>query len=163
MIDFDVDRCTRKCSRTEREFRPGETYFTALLPEGTGLKRLDFAHEAWTGPPEEAVAWWTAQMPGGSGRRAQTLSTDAAWEYFQVLEQDPAKADLRYVLALFLIRRRIARWEHTETDDQGQETMVLYCPRHEVELRVPVQMPSPARVREIEQEFSQMLGPPQGG
>lgn len=160
MFDYDVQRCSRKCAKTDRDLQPGELFFSALVPAGSNFKRLDFAADVWSEPPEGTIAWWKSQMPGIGTKRAHWAPNDALLEYFQSLEQDPTKADVRYVLALLLVRRRIVRWEHSESDDQNQEVMVLYCPRDETELRVPVQMPAPERVLEIQQELSRLLVTP---
>jgi hypothetical protein len=157
MLDFEVHRCSRKCAKSERELRPGEMYFSALVPEGTSWKRIDIAADVWVEPPEGAIAWWKSQMPGAGTNRLHWAPNDVILEYFQMLDGDVAKADVRYVLGLLLVRRRIARWEQTETDEHGKEVMVLYCPRLELEFRIPVQVPSDARVAEIQEELSRLL------
>ncbi len=163
MIDFDVQRCSRKCVKTERELQPGEVYYSALVSEGTHVKRLDFAADAWEQPPDGAVAWWKSQMPGAGAKRAHWAPNDVLLEYFQLLEGDSTKADVRYVLALLLVRRRIVRWEHSESDERNQEVMVLYCPRQETEFRISVQIPAPERVTEIQQELCRLLITPAAG
>lgn len=160
MFDFDLQRCSRKCAKSDRDLQPGEAFFSVLIPEGSDFKRLDFAADAWSEPPEGTIAWWKSQMPGDGAKRAHWAPNDALLGYFQSLESDPTKADVRYVLALLMVRRRIVRWEHSETDEQGNEVMVMYCPRDEAELRVPVQMPSAERVREIQTELSRLLVTP---
>lgn len=163
MSDFEVQRCSRKCSKTERELQAGETFYSALVPEGAGLRRLDFAGDVWIEPPEGTIAWWKSQIPGAGSKRAHWAPNDVILDYFQLLEEDSTKVDVRYVLALLLVRRRIARWEESQTDEQGQEIMILYCPRHEREFRVAVQMPTAARIAEIEGELSRLLITPATG
>ena len=163
MTDFDIQRCSRKCGKTDRELHPGETYYSVLLPGTDGLQRHDYSAEAWDGPPEEAVAWWKSQLPGLGTRRAHWAPNDVILEYFQLLDGDPTKSDVRYVLALLLVRRRIARWEQTETDEQGRERMVLYCPRQELEFQVPIEAPSPERIALIQEELAKLLITPAVG
>jgi hypothetical protein len=165
MTDFEVQRCSRKCAKTERELQPGETFYSALVPEpdSAGLRRIDFAGDAWVDPPEGTIAWWKSQIPGAGNKRAHWAPNDVILEYFQLLDGDPTKVDVRYVLALLMVRRRIARWEDTEADERGQEIMILYCPRQELEFRVAVQVPSAARIAEIEEELSRLLITPTTG
>ena len=127
------------------------------------MRRVDFAAEAWEQAPADAVAWWKSQMPGAGAKRAHWAPNDVILEYFQLLDGDSAKLDVRYVLGLLLVRRRIARWEHTEIDERGQEVMVLYCPRQEMEFQIPVQSPSPDRVIEIQEELARLLMTPAAG
>jgi hypothetical protein len=91
-------------------------------------------------------------------RRMFWAPNDVIAHYFeQLYEQADAPQDLRYVLALLMIRRRVARLEETERDDQGQETFVLYCPRNEREYRVAVATPSAERIGEIQQHLGALL------
>ncbi len=82
---------------------------------------------------------------------------DVMLHYFEQLEGDAAKADLRYVLALLMIRRRIVKLDDTDKDAEGHETLVLFCPRNEVEYKTPVVMPNEERTREIQDELGRLL------
>lgn len=157
MLDFELQRCTRKCAKTDRELLPGEAIFSVLVADGNEAKRLDFAADAWEQPPADAIAWWKSQIPGGNSKRAHWAPHEVILDYFQRLAGDQSKADVRYVLALLMIRRRIVRLEHTERGETGEETLVLYCPRQETEFRVAVLIPSPLRAAEIQRELSQLL------
>ena len=157
MIDFEIQRCTRRCAKTQREFKPGEPFYSVLVPDGAEIRRHDYSAEAWDGPPEDAVGWWKSQMPDANAHKMHWAPNDVMLHYFQQLEGQPGKEDIRYVLALLMIRRRIVRLEATETDPQGREIMVLYCPRGEVEYRVPVTAPAGPRVDEIQQELAALL------
>lgn len=158
VIDFEVQRCTRRCAALHRDLAPGETFFSALVPRGAQVVRLDYSEAGWQGAPEGAIGWWKSQMPDASGIRKSTLApNDVILQYFEQLEGDAAREDLRYVLALLMIRRRIVRLEETEKDEQGQETLVLHCSRNEAEYRTPVAMPTDVRAAEIQQELSKLL------
>lgn len=159
MHDFDVKRCSRRCAKTDRELRPGETIYSVLVAEGADVKRLDYAEDAWQEPPgenKELVAWWKSQLPGG-GNRMQWAPNDVLLDYFQQLENDEARADVRFVMSLLLIRRRIMRLEDSQTDETGKQVLVVYCPRNETEYRVTAVVPSEERATEIQSELSQLL------
>ena len=76
---------------------------------------------------------------------------------FDELAERPEQADLRYVLALLLLRRRVLRLEETEVAGTDQEMMLVYCPRRETEYRVAVKMPDGARTAEIQAELARLL------
>ena len=69
LMDYEVQRSTRHCSVTGREFAPGESFYSVLLSEGADLRRLDYAADAWQGPPPEALAWWKSQVPDRNANR----------------------------------------------------------------------------------------------
>jgi hypothetical protein len=64
---------------------------------------------------------------------------------------------MRYILALLMTRRRILRLEETEEDANGDEFLVLFCPRNDAEYRVAVALPDAARAAEIQEELARLL------
>lgn len=157
IIDYEIQRCTRRCAASGRELQEGEPFFSVLLPRGATLERVDYAVEAWNGPPADALGWWKSQMPTQGAKKAQLAPSDVLLEFFTGLADQPEQADVRYVVALLLIRRRILRLEATETGDAGQETLVLYCHRDESLHHVRVVPPDDHRADEIQAEVSRLL------
>ena len=156
-MDYHVRRCTRKCCQSDRELREGESFYSVLAIEGGQLVRYDYAAEAWSGPPEEGiVGWWKSEIPTREAKRRRMAPNDVLLELFHELESQPPKADIRYVLALLLIRRRVFRLEETSTGEQG-ETLELYCPRLEQRFEVTVRNPEPARIEEIQTMLEGLL------
>ena len=113
-MDYDVERPAKRCSVTDREFAPGETYYSVLLPEGDGWRRADYSAEAWTGPPEGAVGWWKLRIPDEKSKKNSRAPNDVMLRFFDELAASAEKQDMRYVLALLLVRRRVMRHEDTE-------------------------------------------------
>ena len=157
MLDFEVQRFTRRCSQTDREFVPGETVYSVLLAEQGEVRREDCCAESWQGPPETAIGWWQWQFPDADANKMHWAPNDVILHYFEQLEGNRQKADMRYVLALLMIRRRIVRWEETVEDDGPHEVLVLYCPRNEREYRVDLVVPNDSRVVEIQNELAELL------
>jgi hypothetical protein len=142
---------------SQRELKPGEKFYSVLVPAGAEVIRRDYAPEAWQGPPENAIGWWTAEVPDLRANRVHWAPHEVMLHCFQQLYDDASKQDFCYVLALLMIRRRIFRLEATETDETGREVMMVFCPRSENEYRVPVVVPDPARAAEIQQELAELL------
>lgn len=157
MLDFEIQRCTRKCFGTERDLRPGETFYSVLVQQGAEVVRRDYSEEAWTGPPEGALGSWKSQMPGANVKKPQWAPNDVMLHYFEQLAEVEDKQDVRYVLALLMVRRRVVRQESIEQDEQGREVVVLFSPKTEQEYRTRVVMPSAERVQEIQNELAQLL------
>ena len=156
-MDYEIQRCTRHCAMTGRELLPGEAFYSTLAAEGAQLVRRDYSTEAWTGPPEGIVGWWKSQMPDPRARRAQMAPNDVILELFDQLADQPDKQDMRYVLALLLVRRRVMRQEEVQRDDAGRETMIAYCPRRETTYEIPAVAPPPERIEEIQRELATLL------
>lgn len=157
MLDFEVQRCTRRCAKTDRELQPGEWFYSVLASEGSEIARHDYCVDAWEEPPEDAVGWWKSQMPEANARRANWAPNDVMLDYFRQLDGQAEKADVRYILALLMTRRRILRLEDSEIDENGQESLVLSCTRNDAEYRVAVAMPDATRAEEIQDELARLL------
>lgn len=157
MIDYEVQRCTRHCAGTGRELQPGEVFYSTLTAEGAEVVRRDYSQEAWQGPPEGTMGWWKSHMPERNAKKLHWAPNDVMLELLESLESQPDKMDMRYVLALLLIRRRVVRLEETERDAMGRETSALYCPRRETTYHVVTAMPNEQRTAEIQQELARLL------
>lgn len=157
MLDFEIQRCTRKCFATEREFRPGEAFYSVLVQEGAEVVRRDYSEAAWPGAPENSLGFWKSNMPGVVNKKLHWAPNDVMLHYFEQLAERPDQADVRYVLALLMIRRRVVRQESSETDADGQEWLTLFCPRNEQEYKALVAVPTNERALEIQKELAQLL------
>jgi hypothetical protein len=157
MIDYEVQRCSRRCAATDRELKDGEVCYSALVADGAAVVRRDYAAEAWQGPPEQAIGWWKTTVVDPQAGRPHWAPNDVMLNYFERLLDDPAADDARYVMALLLVRRRVLRAEGQERDAAGRETLVLYCSRNEAQYRVAEVMPTPERARAIEQHLAELL------
>ncbi|GAB6167224.1 hypothetical protein JCM19992_32240 [Thermostilla marina] len=156
MDDFPIGRCTRHCAVTERELTPGEVYYAALVEDGDGWKRLDFSAEAWKGPPEGCVGWWKSRVPEQNAKRRRWAPTDIMLRLLDALADRPDRADMRYVLALFLIRRRLLREEERAGEGDSQ-ILTVYSPRLDRTWDIPVVYPAEERVRQIQDELTKLL------
>ena len=156
-MDYEVQRSARHCSTSGREFAPGEEFYSALVAEGAELRRMDFSTEAWQGPPPGAVGWWKSQVPGRTTARASWAPNDVLLHFFDELAEQLEKQDMRYVLALLLVRRRVMRVEEERPNPEGGQILVLYCPRRDATYEIPAIVPEPARVEEIQQELAKLL------
>jgi hypothetical protein len=156
-MDFEIQRCSRRCAKTDREFAPGEVFHSVLIADGAEILRRDYGMDAWEGPPENVIGHWKSRMPEPHAKKASWAPNDVILHYFRELASQPDKQDTRYVLALLMIRRRIMRLESTETDAAGIEHLVMFCPRDEMQIQVPVVMPTPERVRQIQDELARLL------
>ena len=157
-MDFEIQRCTRHCATTGRELLPGETFYSVLIEKGSTVERCDYSPEAWTEPPADAIGWWKSQLPDPKLQRRHWAPNDVMLRLFDELAEQQDQQDVRYVLALLLVRRRVMRMEESEPEEQeGEGTMALYCPRRDETYRVPVVLPDAERAEEIQRQISQLL------
>jgi hypothetical protein len=157
MTDYEFQRFTRHCAATGRELAPGEDFYSVVTEEGSKIIRKDYSAAAWQGPPKEALGWWRSQVPGPNAKRFHWAPNEVMLHFFEELGDAPDRADLRYVLALLLLRRRVFRVERQQRGADGREVLVAYCPRRETSYSIPVAVPEPSRVEEIQNELARLL------
>jgi hypothetical protein len=163
LLDFEVKACTRRCKATDRQLEPGEVYYSVLEVRGADVIRHDFSSEAWNGPPEGAFGWWKSRIPEPTARQIKLAPNDVLLELFDRLADGLEHRDMRYVLALLLIRRRVLRAENSPAElasdrpPSSVETLVVHCPRRDATYEVPVAMPSGERIDQIQQQLSELL------
>ncbi|ADB17672.1 hypothetical protein Psta_3007 [Pirellula staleyi DSM 6068] len=160
MADFEIQRNTRKCAATGRELRPGEWCISALVDEPSGTVRKDFSTEAWQTPPEGTVGWWKTKIEEPAQAKQKWAPSEVMTNYFTQLENDPSREDVRYILALLMVRRRIARVESTETGPDGSEMLTIHIARTDTSHQVRGVLPSDERAQEIQKQLAELLQTP---
>jgi hypothetical protein len=126
--DYQIQPNSRRCSITGRELKPGETYFSVLLDEAGRFVRREYSREAWQGPPEGAFSFWCGKVPAREQDRRPPVDDDMLLDCFTRLEgqNEPARVNFRYVLALLLMRRKRLKFEDADTQN-GREVLRLRC------------------------------------
>jgi hypothetical protein len=154
---LEIPRPSRICSVTNRELQAGEVFFSVLIEEKDNLKRLDFAAENWTGPPPEFLGWWKTRVPDNSNKKIQIAPNDILLNLFEQLRLQPENADMCYVLALLLIRRRQFRYEREEEDENGQKKLIVYAIKENVTHEIPVAVLDRKRIDEVQNQLSLLI------
>ena len=167
LLDFDVQRSTRRCAATDRALGPGEVCYSVLEVQGAEVVRKDYCREAWTMPPENAFGWWQSRVPEPTAKKVKLAPNEVLLELFDELAERTEEQDLRYVLTLLLIRRRVLRLDVAAEQLESQSrrvdgessigTMIVYCPKRDAAYEVPVAMPDQPRIDQIQQRLSDLL------
>jgi hypothetical protein len=165
LLDFEVQRSTRRCAATNRALEPGQTCYSVLEVQGADVVRKDYCSEAWTNPPDSALGWWKTRIPEPTAKKVKLAPNEVLLQLFDEMADRQDQEDLRYVLTLLLIRRRVLRLDlPAEALQPGRsgaqsdaETMFVYCPKRDATYEVPVAMPGEARIDEIQQRLGELL------
>ena len=151
---MDVPKPSKTCAATRRELKPGEAFFSVLFEEAGAVRRLDYAAENWTGPPPNAAGWWISTVPVVNEKKIKLAPNEILLELFEQLANQP---DVRYVLALLLIRRRLFRYEREEEAETGEKMLIVYSLKQNVIYEIPVAMPNAARLKEVQDYLNTIL------
>lgn len=156
-MSYDLQSHTFRCAATGRRLEEGEVYYAVVRFEDGKLLRLDYSEDAWQGPPHDAFGSWKARVPGVQKKPAQA-DPDLLLEIFDQLHRNvqPASEALRYLLALMLVRRKVARLVEVQSDDAGQ-VWVLHCSRNGNRYQVRDPGLGPAELSAQQEELTRLL------
>jgi hypothetical protein len=161
--EFEIQRSTRRCAATDRPLVPGEWCYSVLEVQGADVVRKDFAASAWNGPPADSFGWWKARVPEPHAKKIKLAPNEVLLELFDQLAEQPHNEDMRYVLALLLVRRRVLRLDGPmpgavkPSAVSDVQTMTAFCPLRDASYEVSVVMPSDERIDEIQSHLNELL------
>lgn len=159
LTTFDIQGPTRVCSASGRELKPGDRYFAVLADEAGGFVRRDYAADAWPGPPEKAVAFWSGRIPTGDRPRKPVVNDALLLDCFDHLAgaAEPDRVNFRYVVALLLMRRKRLKFEDVVREN-GAEVLLLRDARNGAVHRVADPRLAEAQTAAVQDEVFRVLG-----
>jgi hypothetical protein len=160
MTDYEIQGPTRICSATGRELKPGERFHAVLLEKDGKLVRIDYAADAWPGPPVDAVAHWSGRVPSVDKPRRPAVNDDVLFGCFDRLRDstEPDGMNFRYVAALLLMRRKRLRFEDVLRDDAGRDVLLLKEPKSGTVHRVTDPRLTDDQITAVQAEVFRVLG-----
>ncbi|MBN1488696.1 MAG: hypothetical protein JXA69_02165 [Phycisphaerae bacterium] len=158
MADWQIERTSGKCAASGRELAEGEEFYAVLIDRGETLERLDYALDAWTGPPEGAFCFWRTRVPVKTARKQLWVDNDVLINLFVRLadETEDIKVQFRFVLALLLMRKKILKYEQTLHDD-GREYWQMRLVREQSVHRVENPHLTDAQTEAVTAQLSAIL------
>ena len=110
---WDISGSGSGCAQCSGRIEPETHFYSALVIEEGRVVRRDICLECWEKNEKTrgAFAFWrTCRIPKDAiKRRYAKIDIDLVWNIFSSMPSDPsepAEEELRYVLALMLLRRR---------------------------------------------------------
>ena len=133
--EYKVSRCTRRCHALNRPLKDGEWYYSVVFEDGDDFVRRDYSFESWTGPPENSIGHWKCRMPTADQRKLVPAPNMVLVDLLRQMESLPGKAKSRYLLALILLRRKVAR---QLPSSPGETTLMLEIAEDSSRLEIEV-------------------------
>jgi hypothetical protein len=157
-MSYPQASANRVCARTGRVLQPGEKHMVLLVQQDQNLAREDICMEAWSEPGPDAFAWWQTRVPERHQTTRLIIDDGLLYDCFTRLEaeDEPAKIHFRYVLALWLLRKRKLKFEDVHRE-QGQDWLLLREPRNKKLHRVQDPHLNEEAIKQVQQEVETML------
>lgn len=126
--DWQFQSRGEQCSLTGRPFTEGEFFYTLLFKEKGGFRREDLCEEAFQQreSKEKPFSFWRTKYEPPAPPAPEALPKETAEGLFRryVEENDPERANVRYILALMLERKRLLK--QTDVQFDGDDRLLVY-------------------------------------
>jgi|SRR5579883_1097550 len=159
MPDYEIAAPTRRCAATGRELNPGDKFYGVLTDDAGKFVRRDFAADAWRGPPAGTIAFWAGRIPPSDRPRRPTFNDEHLAGLFAQLAgtTDPTRVNLRYAVALLLMRRKRLKFEDLRRS-AGGDVLVLRDARSGARHEVADPRLTEAEIAAVQDEVFRQLG-----
>ncbi|MFN0243358.1 MAG: hypothetical protein ACKVWV_10745 [Planctomycetota bacterium] len=142
------------CGACERRFEEGERHASVLAIRADDIVREDACSACWTArtAAQDVFFWMTRHS---SDRRAVHLDLATLEQFFLQLQHrtEEKLVQVRYVLALLLMRKRRLKLERIVRDAAAGEAMVVRRPRQKETFLVQVFDFTPERLESLKAEL----------
>ncbi len=161
--EYDISKSDYLCCSCRKRLVQGMELVATVREVAEELRREDFCTDCWTARPHQdadaLVGLWRVRVPPPMEKKKLLIDDELLLELFERLEQaDTAvKRDLRFVLALILMRKKLLIYDRAEPGDSGQETWVLHRRGSEHPLKVVNPRLDEARITELNTQLGQIL------
>ncbi len=126
-MDWYINRGSKSCFLCEKLFPEEEIYFSALYDEKNMFIRKDFCVVCWDKKCDAAIfSHWKTKVPKKPEVVQKYANIDIFYDLFNKLENenDLSRVNFRYVLSLYLMRKKILKLISSHKSN-GNEYLVL--------------------------------------
>lgn len=131
-MNWEIGKNSGTCTGCERVFNEGEVFYSSLYLHDSSFLRKDFCQDCWRDNSGTSFfSFWKTRMPRKDEPKKIVVSNATILSLFLKLGEpgehhgESWAKNLRYVLALFLMRKRLLKLENQGRDDMG-EYLELY-------------------------------------
>ncbi len=159
MTEWKIHRREVRCAKCERIFAEGEHHFSILLFGTEGFAREDRCSTCFelVGTDSESLVFWRTEHRSME-RRGLAIDFDSIERLFLALagRAEERFAELRYLLALLLLRKKRLKLVRVQRIDRGERLIVRPSRRAE-EIEVAVFDLTPARAEELRKDLERVF------
>ncbi|MEO1237581.1 MAG: hypothetical protein AAFX76_12405 [Planctomycetota bacterium] len=128
--NYDVQKTSGVCQATGDTLEPGNPCYSALVDvpadereagDQLGMKRIDVSADAWEGGfrPPHLFSFWKTTVPEPNAKKKTFVDDAVLLNLLRRLEDatEPQRLAFRYVVALILMRKKLLRFDGTDSRD----------------------------------------------
>ncbi len=161
-MEWKINKGSKGCILCNKEFYEEEEYYSALFDGNNIFIRKDYCTSCWCKDKgDELFSFWKTRLPKKDKPVQKFVNNEVFLDMFARLEgkNEPSQRNLRYVLALYLIRKKIFKLK-SFTRENEEELITLFYPRENKEFSVFNPHLKEEEIEAITSEMSQLLNYP---
>lgn len=157
---FEIQGPSRQCAASGRELKPGDRIFSVLAEDAGKFVRIDYAADAWTGPPAGAIAYWSGRIPASDRPKKPTFNDALLVDCFNHLQGaiEPERVNFRYVVTLLLMRRKRLKFEDSQRRPDGTTVLIVRDAKSGATWEVADPKLNEAEITRVQDEVFRLLG-----
>ncbi|HHT9106255.1 MAG TPA: hypothetical protein ACFYD7_10320 [Candidatus Wujingus californicus] len=162
IMEWKINKSAKGCVVCEKDFCEEEEYFSALFDENNIFTRKDFCLACWRNNTEGGhFSFWKTKKPKSDKPARKFINISVLLDMFGRLEgkDESRQKNLRYVLALYLIRKKIFKLRSLSKQN-GEEVIIIYYPKEDREFTVTNMYLKEEEIEAITSEMCQLLNYP---
>ena len=131
--NYEVSKASGVCAASGEPLEPGQACYSALVDipadereanDQLGMKRVDVSAPAWEDGhrPAHLFSFWKTTVPEPNDKKKMFVDDAVLLNLLRRLEDatEPQRLAFRYVVALILMRKKLIRYDGTETRDDPE-------------------------------------------
>ena len=164
--EYDIAKTSGQCCRCERILPGGEEFVAVVLAGQEQFRREDYCPTCWDQRPAdsaEAFCIWRGRIPTPAKPRQQLVGNEMLLDVFQKLDgqQEPSKLNLRFVLALMLMRKKLLVYDRSDTDAAGSETWTMHHKGQDAPIEVAKPQLDDEKIAQLAEQLGALFEVPQ--
>lgn len=163
--DWTIQTRSVVCTATQAPFAAGDIFHTLLFQDQLVLRREDLSDSAYKSRPSEApvpFSHWRSKFEPTPAKAPEPLGKQSAEQLLRtyIADPDPKLANVRYILAVMLERKRIIKEVETSRNEEGKLLRIYNFPKTGEVLVIPDPQLRLDQIAEIQMEVAGLLGGP---
>ncbi|MCQ4573724.1 MAG: hypothetical protein NOU37_00525 [Candidatus Brocadiales bacterium] len=168
-MEWNIVKNTGECGKCRKTLQEEEVIYSCLLLETNAFSRTDFCENCWENTSDAPFfSFWKTNVPQKNIPRQKLIDNAAMLNLFLRLGEnekyhdEPWAKNMRYVLALFLMRKKLLKLEKQGSDDLG-EFMELYSVEEDKLFKMHTPKLSEEEVMRLNDEIMKLFDPSTAG
>ncbi|MGR3220301.1 MAG: hypothetical protein ACUZ8H_10870 [Candidatus Anammoxibacter sp.] len=137
-MEWNINKNSKQCLSCDKGFQDNDEFFSALYADSDEFSRKDFCLDCWDKCDKLSIfSFWKFKIVRSTEPKKPAIDSNYILDLFLKLEpetDDKSKINLRYVLALFLMRKKLLKLKPSKKQED-KETLVFHFPKEDRDIR----------------------------